>query len=425
MKSDGKGKIAYTLHVINILPMIFLCILIIALTEHSVGSAMHKEVEKSLKSISGNIIQMLDIAYPGDYTLKGEVSYSIYKGDHDLTNDYAIVDTIKSNTGLDVTLFYQDTRILSTIRNNNGERIRGSAAPATVIQDVLINGKSCFYNNTIIYGNSFFSYYTPLYNSDGSIAGLLFVGKPTAEVNAAIQQCAIPLIIAVVAVILVITLFTLIFTRKFVSDLLKIRLFLLDVSSGEMNAVLDKSVLRRNDELRDIGFSAINMQRSLSSLIERDPLTQLYNRRYANRKLKEIMSKSRQNATAFTIAMADIDYFKKINDTYGHDGGDTVLQKISELLRSKMRLHGFVARWGGEEFLLVFDHSDADTAYNILNELMQEIRELEIPYKDQIIRVTMTIGMAAADTDNMDELIKIADEKLYTGKAAGRNRIIS
>ncbi|MBR6627986.1 MAG: diguanylate cyclase [Lachnospiraceae bacterium] len=424
MKNKSRGKIAYTLHAIYTLPMIFLCVLIIILTEYSVGSAMKKEVEKSLRSVSGNITQMLDLAYPGDYRLEGDTAYSIYKGDHNLTSDSALVDQIKDNTGLDVTLFYQDTRILSTIRDKNGQRLIGSAAPAMVLENVLKGRTATFYDDTIIFGTHYFAYYTPLLNEDGSVAGMLFVGKPSDDVNAAVQQCVIPLLAAVLLVILIITVSILIFTSKFVTDLLRIRVFLSEVSSGEMTAVLHKSVLQRNDELRDIGFRAMNMQRSLCSLLEHDTLTQLYNRRFANRKLKEIMSKSLQNGTPFSIAMGDIDYFKKINDTYGHDGGDIVLQKISEVLRNKMRLHGFVARWGGEEFFFVFDHEDGEASCQVLTELLQEIRELEIPYGEQHIKVTMTFGIACMATDDMDALIKIADEKLYAGKEAGRNRII-
>lgn len=424
MSTKGKGKLAYALHAINILPMLLLCMLITLIASNSVSQAMHKEVHESLADVASNVVRILNTAYPGDYRLEGDLALSLYKGQHDLTLNTKLLDDIKADTGLEFTLFYQDTRILTTIKNEEGDRIIGTAAPDMVLEEVLEGGEAQFYDNAIIYSNSFFSYYTPLKNSDGSVVGMLFVGKPTNEVAAAVQQCIIPLVAAVIIVVMIITIFTFLFTKGFVADLLKVRNFLKEVSSGEMNAKLDNSILKRGDELRDIGQSALHMQRSLCSMIEHDTLTQLYNRRYGNRKLKEIIEKNKQSGQPFAIALGDIDYFKKVNDTYGHDCGDMVLKTVSDILRKYMRMHGFVARWGGEEFFFVFDHEDAANAYHILNKVLTEIRCTPTRYGDQVVFVTMTFGITPADTDDISSLLRNADEKLYAGKSGGRNRVV-
>lgn len=424
MSNKGKGKIAYALHTIYILPMLLLCLLIILIANNRINELMHKEVESSLKSASGNIVRMLDMAYPGDYHLRGDLALSLYKGEQDLTLQSGLLDDIRSDTGLDITLFYQDTRILTTIKDKDGERIIGTPAPEQVTRDVLTEGNACFYENAIIYGDTFFSYYTPLYNGDGSIVGMLFVGKSTKQITADINYCIVPLVAAVIIAVTLITILTILFTKGFVSDLQKIRSFLQEVSAGEMTAKLDSSVLSRGDELRDIGSCAVHMQRSLLSMIEHDSLTQLYNRRYGNRKLSEIISKSEQTGQPFTIVLGDIDHFKHVNDTYGHTCGDMVLQTVSGILQKSMRKHGFAARWGGEEFLLVFDHEDADSAYDVVRHMLMEIRCTPTRYEECPVFVTMTLGVTPGNTNDINALLKDADEKLYNGKADGRNRVV-
>ena len=122
--------------------------------------------------------------------------------------------------------------------------------------------------------------------------------------------------------------------------------------------------------------------------------------------------------------LGDIDFFKKVNDTYGHECGDIVLSEVATILNKNMRNQGFVARWGGEEFLLVFENCNLDEAVNKLEHILDEIRKKEISYKDEIVRITMTFGICQGSTDDMDDVIRMADSKLYEGKAGGRNQIV-
>lgn len=391
---------------------------------HLFTKSMYTEVEDDLHNVAVSLKTTLDILYPGDYRLEGEMSYRLYKGDQDLTGDYALIDQIREQTGLDITLFYQDTRILTTVTDKNGQRIIGTGAPEEVIKNVLTANEARFYNNTQIYGTSYFSYYMPLCNQDGSVVGMLFVGKPSANVDAAIQDAIYPLIVADIALALITAVFIFLYTKKFASNLLQIHRFLKEVSSGNMNAKLDSKLVRRGDELGEIAVSALDMQRSLRNLINRDSLTSLSNRRSGDIRLRKIIEEASSQGTPFCVAIGDIDLFKKVNDTYGHECGDLVLQGVANVLRQFMHGIGFAARWGGEEFLLVFEQADLDQAYSHLEALLDKIRALEIQYNDQLIKVTMTIGVAPGSNCDMKDLIRIADEKLYEGKSAGRNRIV-
>lgn len=423
MRSD-KGKIGQVLQTINIIPLLAFGAVTLLMCYHGFSATMHSEVQQELQYVARNVNTIMDAAYPGDYVLKGEDNFRLYKGSKDITADYNLVDRIKADTDLEITVFYRDTRILTTICNSDGARIVGTGAPDIVISDVLLRGEDKFYNKVLINGSEYFSYYMPLKNSDGAVAGMIFVGKPTKEVDAAVLQSLYPLIITTFLTMALISFFLFCYTRKLVNVLERIREFLAAVATGNLTAELDASVIGRGDEFGDIGRSAVAMQLSLRNLVEQDALTELFNRRSADRRLRQIIQKSESQQTPFCLAIGDIDFFKKVNDTYGHDCGDLVLKNVAAKLREHMRAGGFAARWGGEEFLLVFDRMDMAQAHRVLTRLLEDIRSMESHYEDQIVKVTMTFGLTAGDTTDITELLRIADDKLYKGKADGRNRII-
>mgnify|MGYP004646208399 FL=1 len=166
--------------------------------------------------------------------------------------------------------------------------------------------------------------------------------------------------------------------------------------------------------------------KELRHIASTDPLTKLWNRfcmlDHVNRCLKRY---NRGEMQFMSVAIGDIDHFKRINDTYGHECGDEVLRKLTELFRQHMNGVGAVARWGGEEFLFLFENMNGDDAWNELSKLQLRINRLEIPYEDQIIHVTMTLGLTEYNPHiSTDANIKEADDKLYKGKESGRNRIV-
>lgn len=419
------GKISYTLQAIGLIPLLVLGIVMLFFTSQWFTRIMYQEVESELCDAAKSATTLLDAAYPGDYRLEGEVAYLLYKGDTDITREYSLLDQFKENTGLDVTLFYQDTRILTTLHNTQGERIVGSGAPDVVIRDVLNTGETHFYTHTLINGQAYFSYYTPVYNQDGSVVGMLFVGKSSATVSQSIQRYVYPLTLLIICFVALVAICIYFYTKGFVAILMNIHGFLSEVASGNLNATLDRSVVSRSDELGDIGRCALSMQRSLRTMIEQDALTELYNRRSGDQKLRQIATDASTSGRSFALAIGDIDLFKRINDTYGHECGDVVLKKVSATLKQHMWHQGFAARWGGEEFLLVFENTDLETAREQLDQLMDKIRALDTLYDDQHVRLTMTFGLVCAPSEDIHILLKEADAKLYIGKTNGRNQVVS
>lgn len=153
-----------------------------------------------------------------------------------------------------------------------------------------------------------------------------------------------------------------------------------------------------------------------------DPLTGLHNRRSTLEYLENLLLKAEN---AVSICLCDIDFFKRINDTYGHDIGDLVLQKIAETFLTELPKGSFVSRWGGEEFLLIFPQSNGDEAKIALDLLRQKIKAVVFDAGSQSFTVTLTYGLVEYDFhSDHTAILKEADEKLYLGKESGRDRII-
>ncbi len=155
----------------------------------------------------------------------------------------------------------------------------------------------------------------------------------------------------------------------------------------------------------------------------RDFLTGLHNRRYFFDKGQSRFETAGKNGKSISLGMIDVDHFKKVNDTYGHDGGDAVLKKVAEFLKTRFRANDIVARFGGEEFcVLLYDRSPREARFEF-EQLRILIEEMEIVFQGKILRVTVSIGGCLQLRDTLDGMVTVADERLYQAKTNGRNRV--
>ena len=166
----------------------------------------------------------------------------------------------------------------------------------------------------------------------------------------------------------------------------------------------------------------LKYNKELQMIASTDPLTKLWNRY----RMFEFVSDYLADKSRFcSICLCDIDFFKKINDTYGHEAGDKVLVTLAGIFKEEMYAQGAVARWGGEEFLLFFEDVNGDDALMRLSEIRQKIKNMTVKYNDIEIKITMTFGLVEYDKElTLDGNIKIADDRLYKGKNAGRDQIV-
>lgn len=154
-----------------------------------------------------------------------------------------------------------------------------------------------------------------------------------------------------------------------------------------------------------------------------DPLTNLSNRRDAIDKLEIETRHIRRNKDQAAILLCDIDYFKKINDLYGHDAGDMVLVNLAKRFQELLMGQDTVARWGGEEFLILLPQTNKEQAKSVADKLQTQLKTFTTQYQQYQIQITISIGISElnAEQSNIDDAIKIADENLYMAKENGRN----
>lgn len=162
----------------------------------------------------------------------------------------------------------------------------------------------------------------------------------------------------------------------------------------------------------------------MKELAERDALTGLRNRRSGMEILEVEMARARRSGLTFSVGMLDVDRFKPVNDTYGHDAGDVVLVAVAETMEACLRAEDLATRWGGEEFLIAFSGDGIDAAKAAAERVRAAIAARTVEYEGVGISVTVTIGLAQFHPrEDLAALVKRADEAMYAGKVAGRDRI--
>ena len=412
-----------TFNYIIILPVFFIGIVMAGISYILIKKNVYYEIRSGMENEAYTLANTYDVMYPGYYELvKAENLMALKKGEHYLTNDF--IDNIKEDTGLEITIFYNDIRMITTLYSNN-KRITGSKMNSAIKKDVLDNGYSKFYDDVRIEEERFFAYYLPVHNGSENIIGAICILKPANQIHSKFAKQVIPLIAMIIAGVVIITYLNYLYFGKLNKNFKHIRNFLGEVTGGNLKAEMNREALAREDEIGDVAKASVNMQRSLRNLIVKDSLTDLYNRRYCNQNLKNISEQYIKTGEPYTLAIADIDFFKKVNDTYGHTAGDEVLVSVAQIMKKSMAGKGFAARWGGEEFLLVYTGCDMETTLTYLEMLVEAIREMRVEYDDKAIKITISIGVATGNGDSVDKVLCTADNRLYHAKKEGRDRVVS
>lgn len=190
--------------------------------------------------------------------------------------------------------------------------------------------------------------------------------------------------------------------------------------------LLSKDVAVENKEINDVISS-------LNDMVSKDGLTNIYNRRYVDERLPVDIIKILENRMPVSVIMADIDFFKNVNDTFGHIAGDQVLKAFAIVLKISIReSRDWVARFGGEEFLICLPGANKETGLKTAERIRSLVENMNVPYNENIIKITSSFGVATIDEDTMDKnsdykynmLLEEADKNLYEAKRTGRNKVI-
>lgn len=221
---------------------------------------------------------------------------------------------------------------------------------------------------------------------------------------------------------------------------LAVYLWLLVIQQGsEYQQIIDKSVVDVFQFMNiAVNFFAIGLlgyslrsasmraEWEMEQLAITDSLTGLYNRRKMYEMMRQEAIRVKRSAKTGVLVIADIDFFKSVNDQYGHDCGDYVLKELSTLMQSTLRKQDVLARWGGEEFMLLLPETDMAGGVKVIEVLRETIVEHAFLYQSERIEITMTFGMEEFDdSQTIEAIINAADHLMYKGKEKGRNCTIT
>ncbi len=169
------------------------------------------------------------------------------------------------------------------------------------------------------------------------------------------------------------------------------------------------------------------LKAELEKMATVDALTGVYNRGYFNQVIENEFGRSIRYQLPLTLIILDIDYFKSVNDDYGHPAGDAYLKAMADELSSAVREVDVVARYGGEEFVIVLPQTDAEHAEILAERIRQSVEKMKVDYQGVTIQTTVSMGIASVETEGQKtahQLLTLADQALYNAKASGRNRVV-
>ncbi len=266
-KQKRKAKFSMRLQIslMAFIPLIALAVISAFFSSRSIRGGMEDQAVKRLEDVAVGVEQALNALGQGDYHLEGE---DLYKGDHDISGDVTVMDAFTEESDIDITLFWGDTRTVTTLFDQNtGERIVGTQAADHVIQAVLEGGGTYTDKKIEINNENYFCCYIPMKNGDGSIVGMIFAGEPSGSIQHYItaklmQTSAIMFVVLAIGIIVVFMI-----AKRIAATIKAEEDVIVQLGKGNLNIKIDEKILARNDELGSIANSLDHLVRELSSII--------------------------------------------------------------------------------------------------------------------------------------------------------------
>ncbi|MBR5635536.1 MAG: diguanylate cyclase [Pseudobutyrivibrio sp.] len=410
----------------SLIPLSLMTIIIISVSISGLYQLVTAKTREELIRDAQLAKYVFDEVYVGDYWAEdadndGEIE--MYKGEQRINGDSTMVDDLAEMLEIDISVFYDDVRLITTLKDDYGNRAIGTSASVIVKKDVMDTGESKFYSNVLVYDKKSYAYYSPLRSEDGSISGMIAVSRSQESVNQEMLQYVFPIGISCILTALLMGYIMVYFNRKLAARISKMDKYMNSLADGNFEMEMPRELMLEDDEIKHLANDGKRMAKAIQTLVEFDALTGLNNRRFADKKLEDIRIRSVEAGIKYCICISDIDFFKKVNDTFGHEMGDYVLKMVADKLKNGMVGKGIAARWGGEEFLLIFENRELDIARRELEIIMDEVRTIWVPDSDR--QITMSFGLTALEPgETVDEALSRADGNLYVAKESGRNQII-
>lgn len=418
------NHVSIKLMLLAVVPVLVLGTIFIIFGNISLKNTYEEQAATTLSGVCSHVRDEFTRMYPGGYHEEDGVYYS---GSVNISGYNQFLSKYKSEFKTEVSVFFDNTRVLTTLTDQKGNSLVGTKQEDSVIRSrVLIGHRTYTSEDAMINGKRYHVIYMPLY-AENEVVGMVFAGISDDSMEMVLTGYRLRMIFINLLIVLILVLIVSWQAGRLAKHLGNIKLYLSElVSEKSTEREMSPDVLSLTDEIGDLGRYAVEIGEELQLIMGKDPLTGLHNRRAGRSILDKLWAKAKKEETFFSIVMGDIDHFKNVNDTYGHDIGDVVLKRISEIMLEKCSKEhdSYAIRWGGEEFLLAL-YMPIGAAINLVTILSNDIRKEEFEAGDVKFKVTMTFGISSSKThDDIHGIIVSADEKLYRGKEEGRDRII-
>lgn len=236
------------LYLLTVAPVVLLGVLLFIISERQMSSSLQSMATTRLDNVCETLAKAYDTMYEGDWAYD-EDSGSFTKGDHDLYSTYDMLDAIHSESGVHITIFFGDTRRMTTVLDEGGARFVGTQAGEAAINNVLSQGKVYFSNNTMINNEAYFSYYTPLRNSDGSVVGMLFAGAPRSDVMNLVNGALLVILIGTLLLLIIDVVGVSLLTLNLVKTINNCVDAVVILESGKLDVQAEAGFFNKNDEL--------------------------------------------------------------------------------------------------------------------------------------------------------------------------------
>ena len=256
-------KMKSRIMLLALVPLLLLGLATILIGNKKIDKVVTASIENGLRASAVSVRDTLTYVDEGAYQI---TEGKLYKGEFNISDAVDIADNLRTSSDTDITIFYGDTRYMTSVINDKGERVIGTQAGEAVIQKVLVEGKEHFATNVDVVGQPYFGYYLPLYEN-GTIIGMVFAGMPQADAQAQIADIIVLLAIATIVVIAICAVLVFILVQKMVRELKKGEKALEQVAQGKLNISIDAKSLRRKDEIGNINRAILKVKDELLEMI--------------------------------------------------------------------------------------------------------------------------------------------------------------
>ena len=258
-------SIRWTLLALTLLPMLVIAIVITLIAKNAVTQGMQEQAIEGLDfTCTASMAGYESLAYGSDWELRDG---KLYKGEVNVTDDEALIDAFTEGVDADITIFYGDTRYASSIKDASGKRPIGTQASEEVVAQVLKGGKDYSSTSANVNGKPYYAYYEPLKNPDGQIVGMFFAGVPSEEIDSFIAKEVTKIVIIAVIIAVVCAILGVFVASLIVKAISKTKDAIDELSQGNLTYQIDEGVLKRNDELGQMGRAVDHLNSELQSII--------------------------------------------------------------------------------------------------------------------------------------------------------------